>query len=432
MTRKWLPLTAICLGTFMLLVDSTIVNTALPRMAVSLDTSFAGLQWVVDAYVVTLACLVLGAGSLADAVGQRRMYGIGLVVFAAASLAAGLAPNAGVLIAARALQGIGAAGMLATTFALLNSAYAGRDRGVAFGIWGAVSGLSAAVGPVLGGLLTQDVGWRSIFFVNLPVSVLALVLTARFLSADSHGASRADVAGTVTFTLAAAALTFGLIRAHEQGWTSTTTLAIFAVAAAALAAFVGVEQRSTHPMLDLALFTRGSFVAVLVASLVVNFSALAYFTYISIWLQSVLDLSPIGAGLVLLPLGVAGFVVSAAVGALGHGWPPRLVIGAGMLLIGAAAVVDLILVTATSTWTVLLPGLVLGGAGVGLATPALAQSAMAAAPSQRAGMASGAVNAAASSGSRSGSPCSGPSSPPDFRTRSPLPLGRAAKSWPTP
>src|SRR5580693_589402 len=223
--RKWLPLVAVCAGTFMLLVDVTIVNVALPALAADLKTSFSSLQWVVDAYALTLAALVLGTGSVADRIGHRRVFIAGLVVFAASSLACGLASGAGLLIGARAVQGAGGAAMFATTFPLLNGAYSGRDRGTAYGIWGAVAGASAAVGPVLGGLLTQSLSWRWIFFVNPPVSVVALVASRRSLAADRPaGGTRPDVPGLVTFTLGAAATTYGLIRAAAHGWGSGATL----------------------------------------------------------------------------------------------------------------------------------------------------------------------------------------------------------------
>src|SRR4051812_35764973 len=183
--RKWLPLVTVCLGTFMLLIDVTIVNVALPDMAKDLNTSFGSLQWVVDAYALTLAALVLGTGSIADLVGHRRAYVAGLGLFAVSSLVCGISPNSGLLVAARAVQGVGAAAMFATTFALLNSNYRGRDRGMAYGMWGAVSGASAAVGPIIGGLLTEGISWRWIFFVNLPVSVIAIALCVRVLT-DAH------------------------------------------------------------------------------------------------------------------------------------------------------------------------------------------------------------------------------------------------------
>ena len=183
--KKWLPLVTVCLGTFMLLIDVTIVNVALPDIAGDLKTSFGSLQWVVDAYALSLAALVLGTGSIADKVGHRRAYVAGLALFAAASMVCGISPNVGALIAARTVQGIGAAAMFATTFALLNSNYSGRDRGTAYGLWGAVSGASAAIGPILGGVLTEGVSWRWIFFVNVPASVLAIVLCVVALKYES-------------------------------------------------------------------------------------------------------------------------------------------------------------------------------------------------------------------------------------------------------
>jgi MFS family permease len=207
--RKWLPLVAICTGTFMLLVDVTIVNVALPDVAADLGTTFGQLQWVVDVYALALASLVLGAGSLADLYGRRKLYLIGLVLFALASLASGLAPNAGALIAARGLQGVGGAIMFATTIALINTSYEGRDRGTAFGIWGATVGASAALGPILGGALTE-ISWRWIFFVNLPVCVLAVVLTLMAVEeARQPNAPRPDVLGIALFTLGAGSVSSG-------------------------------------------------------------------------------------------------------------------------------------------------------------------------------------------------------------------------------
>jgi EmrB/QacA subfamily drug resistance transporter len=393
--RKWLPLITVCLGTFMLLIDVTIVNVALPDMAKDLKTSFGSLQWVVDAYALTLAALVLGTGSIADLVGHRRAYVAGLVLFAVSSLACGIAPGAGALIAARAVQGIGAAAMFATTFALLNSNYSGRDRGTAYGLWGAVAGASAAVGPILGGLLTEGASWRWIFFVNLPVSVLAVVLCLTVLD-DAHAPvrGRVDVMGIVTFTAAAGTITYGLIRANENGWSPPATWLWLAAAPVLLIAFVVVERRLARPMLDLDLLRNRSFVGVLVAGLVLTFAAFASFTYTSIWLQSVLGLSPIQAGLTGLPLSVASFGVSAAIGRFLHGNRPGPIIGGGLLFIGVGGLVGGVLVHGDASWPALIPGFLLIGIGVGLATPTLSSAAMAAVPMQRGGMAAGAVNTA--------------------------------------
>src|SRR3954466_33537 len=206
--RKWWPLITVCLGTFMLLIDVTIVNVALPPMATDLRTSFGTLQWVVDGYALSLGVLLLGAGALSDMYGHRRFYLGGLIVFALASLACGLAADPTLLVAARVVQGAGAAAMFTTTFALLNSSYQGRERGVAYGVWGGVSGAAAAVGPIVGGLLTETLSWRWIFLVNLPVSILAIVLCLTVLAADRPArAGRFDLTGTLTFTVAATALT---------------------------------------------------------------------------------------------------------------------------------------------------------------------------------------------------------------------------------
>jgi EmrB/QacA subfamily drug resistance transporter len=393
--RKWLPLVTVCLGTFMLLIDVTIVNVALPDMAKSLETSFESLQWVVDAYALTLAALVLGTGSIADLVGHRRAYIAGLALFAVASFVCGISPNAGALVAARAVQGVGAAAMFATTFALLNSNYGGRDRGVAYGMWGAVAGASAAVGPILGGLLTEGISWRWIFFVNLPVSVLAIALCMLVLE-DAHAPvrGRVDVAGIATFTAAAGSLAYGLIRANEHGWGQPATWAWLVATPVLLAAFVVVEMRTAQPMLDLALLRNRMFVGVLIAALMLTFAAFASFTYTSIWLQSVLGLSPIQAGLTGLPLSLASFTVSAAIGRFLHGSKPGPIIGGGLLLVGLGGVVGGLLVHGSASWPELIPGFLLIGIGVGLATPTLSSAGMAAVPMQRGGMAAGAVNTA--------------------------------------
>ncbi|MGW3605364.1 MFS transporter [Micromonospora sp. NPDC005161] len=391
--RKWLPLLTVCLGTFMLLIDVTIVIVALPDMVDDLDASFRALQWVIDAYALALGALVLGAGSIADRVGHRRAYVVGLALFAVSSLLCGLAPNPGVLIAARAVQGVGAAAMFATTFALLNSAYAGRDRGSAYGIWGAVAGASAAVGPILDGLLTEGASWRWIFLVNLPVSAVAILLCATTLTvAHATVRGRIDVAGMVSFTAAAACATYALIRANEDGWSAAAVWWLLVVAALLLAGFVAIEARTRHAMFDLALLRNRSFVAVLLAGLLLTFAAFTTLTYTSIWLQSVLGLSPIAAGLTGLPMSVTAFAVSAALGRVLHGRRPDLVIGAGLLFVGLGSLLTAALMHGSANWPALLPGVALIGVGVGLATPILGSVSMSLVPAERGGMAAGAVN----------------------------------------
>ncbi|MFI0258876.1 MFS transporter [Streptomyces sp. NPDC017056] len=390
---KWWPLVAITLGNFMLLVDVTIVNTALPRIADGLGASFTSLQWVMDIYALALAALLMAAGSAADLYGRRRLYVAGLGVFALASLACGLAPDEGVLIAARAVQGAGAAAMFATNTPLLMAAYQGRDRGVAFGIWGGTSGAAAAVGPVLGGVLTQYVDWRAIFLVNLPLTAVAVWITLRSVQ-ESHGdrTARIDWPGAGAFTLCAGALTYGLMRGGEEGWTESGTLSSLAVAVVALLAFVVVERRARKPLLDLGLLRRPTFAVLMAAALLLQAAAFPYLTYVGLWVQNILGLSPVMAGVAVLPMAVASMAVGMLGGRFLHRLAPQLPIGIGLLLIGAGPLLHVLLLNDDSNWPVLVPGLLVSGLGIGMSMPVLVSAALGAAPPQRAGMASGAVN----------------------------------------
>ena len=390
--RKWAPLVAVCLGTFMLLLDVTIVTVALPAMAGALHASLSDLQWVIDIYALALAALLMGAGSAADALGRRKVYAVGTVLFAVASLACGLSTSAGMLVAMRCLQGVGGAAMFATTISLLGAEYQGKDRGIAFGLWGAVSGAASALGPVLGGLLTEDLDWRWIFFVNLPISVVAVALTLRVVK-ESRGTrgQRLDVWGMLSWTVFAGVVTYAVIRANSLGWTSARTLVAFAVAAVALAAFLFAQRVVAHPMLDLKLFRSGSFVAVMAGAFALNAAAFGVLPYTSIWLQTVLGFSPLKGGLVLVPLAASAFVVAGLGGRLLHGVPARFTVGGGLVLIGAGTLAMDVLHT-DSQWTALVPGLVICGIGVGLASPALSQAVLASVPPHRAGMAGGAMN----------------------------------------
>ncbi|MEV5850077.1 MFS transporter [Streptomyces sp. NPDC051985] len=390
--RTWGPLTAVCLGTFMLLLDVTIVVVALPDMATALHASLTDLQWVVDGYALALAALLLGVGAAADILGRRRVHVAGVVVFAAASLLCGLASGPGTLVAARAVQGVGAAAMFATTLPLIASVYQGRQRSAALGVWGAVSGAAAAVGPVVGGLLTAGPGWRWIFLVNLPVSVVAIWLTLRVVP-ESRGprGMRVDWAGTVAFAVFAGGLTYGVVRAGEDGWTASAALGAFAAAAAGLLAFVVVERRAAHPLLDLSLLRERSFTGVMLGALAFSGVAFGSLPYVSIWMQTLLGMTPVRGGLTLLPLTVAAMVTAVLVGRLLYGVPARLTVGGGLLLIGSGNFCQAVLGPG-SGWTALVPGFVLVGVGTGFVSPTVAGAALAAVPVERSGMAGGAVN----------------------------------------
>lgn len=386
---KWTPLLAVCLGGFILLVDVTIVMVALPDMAGDLHASLTGMQWVVDAYALALAAFVLASGALADQIGRRRTYLGSLVVFGAASLACGLAPTIDVLVVARAVQGVGAAAMMATTMAILNVVYHGKERGIALATWGVVAGVASALGPVLGGVLTEFAGWRWIFLINIPIAVLAIWLTAKAVTESTNPhAKGVDVPGTVTFTAGAGAITFGLMEAGQHDWGSAKVLGWLAAGVLVLVAFVVLQARSEKAMLDLTLFRQPSFPVILLAAMAFNFAAFAALPFMSIWLQQRLELPVLTAGLALLPMSLASFAIAATIGRRLHTVPFRYTIGIGLAVVSLGT----FLLTTGDSWTVTLPGLLVGGVGVAVTAQALPGAIMATVPHHRAGMASGALN----------------------------------------
>ena len=389
MERKWWTLVAVAAGTFMLLLDVTIVNVALPDIERALDASLADLQWVIDAYALTLAALRLTAGSLADRYGRRLLFSIGIVAFTAGSLLCGLAPSAVFLSLSRAFQGIGGAIMFATGLALLSDAFRGRDRGVAFGVFGAVTGVAVAVGPVLGGALTSGLSWRWIFLVNIPVGVGALAVTLRAVneSRDSH-ARPVDVLGLLTFSVGLAALVFGLIRSSEDGWGSGTVVFSLIAAAVLLVAFVAAEALQREPMFDLSLFRKPTFVGGLIAAFAISASLFSTFPYLVLYMQTGLGLSAIEVGVRFLVLSGPIFVTAAIAGRLSDHVPTRFLIGPGFAAVG----VSLLLMRGLQPggdWTHLIPGFVVAGIGAGFINVPLASTAVGVVEPARAGMASG-------------------------------------------
>ncbi|MCX4094986.1 MFS transporter [Nocardia sp. alder85J] len=390
--RRWLPLFAACLGTLILLIDITIVNVALPAIAADLGTGLSGLQWVIDGYALALAALLLVLGSLADRLGAKPVYLAGLAVFAVASLACGLAQSSAVLVAARVVQGVGGAAMLATTLSLLHLTYTGRDRGIAFGAWGAVAGAAAGIGVVLGGALTDLLSWRWIFLVNLPIAALAIGLSAVvFAASPRRPGTGVDVPGMSAFAVGATALTYGIIRGGEHGWSDTSALLTLGGGALATVVFVLIESRSATAMFPLVLLRNRAFTATLVAAAAFNFAAFASTPLVSLWLQQQLRLSPLQAGLAMLPLAVTAFLVAALYSRFLHELAPKWTIGGGLAVIGAGSAL-LTMIDAGSTWTALLAGFTVIGIGVGVMAPSLVSVGMAAVPPQQSGIAAGAVN----------------------------------------
>lgn len=387
--NKWWTLSAVCLGTFMLLLDVTIVNVALPDIQIALHSSFSGLQWVVDAYALTLAGLLLTAGSLADLYGRRRLYLIGLVVFTIASLLCGIAGSTVVLQLSRGLQGVGGAIMFSVSLALLADAFRGKDRGVAFGVWGAITGVAVAIGPLLGGALTSGLSWRWIFLVNLPIGIVAVgIVLARVAESRASHARRPDWLGFVLFTAALSALVYGLIASNERSFGDSRVVGCLVGSAVLLAVFVAVELRGEHPMFDLSLFRLPTFSGGAIAAFGVSASIFALILYLVLYLQDILDFSALQTGTRLLVLSGGILATSAVAGRLSSHVPVRLLIGPGLVIIG----VGLLLMRgldASSDWTHLIPGLIIAGAGVGMVNPPLASTAVGVVTPDRAGMASG-------------------------------------------
>jgi len=392
MERKWWTLLTTCVAMFMLLLDITIVNVALPDIQRALDASFSDLQWVVDAYALTLASLLLTAGSLGDRLGRRRVFAFGFGIFTAASLLCGLATDPTMLNIFRAVQGIGAAGMLATPLALIAQEFHGPERATAFGIWGATIGGAVAVGPLVGGALTDALGWEWIFFVNVPIGLAAIALTlTKITESRAPDAEPVDWPGVATFSASLFLLVFGLVRGNPEGWSSAQITGSLIGSAILMLAFVGIQLRSRHPMLELGLFRKPAFVGVSLASFALHSGMFAMFLYLTIYIQNVLGFTPLEAGIRFLPITVLSFFVAPVAGKLLNKVPARIFFGLGLSLVG----LGLLLmrgVSVDSTWTTLLAGFMVAGIGIGMTNPAIGSTAVGVVEARKAGMASGINN----------------------------------------
>jgi EmrB/QacA subfamily drug resistance transporter len=389
MARKWWTLVLITIATFMLLLDITVVNVALPDIQRDLDASLSSLQWVIDAYALTLAAFLLTAGSLGDRLGRRRVFSIGFGVFTLASFLCGFAGDPTLLNLARGLQGIGGAAMFATALALIGQEFQGKERATAFGVWGATIGGAVAVGPLVGGLVTEHLGWEWIFFINVPIGVVAIALTElRLANVAAQDPAPIDLPGLATFSLGLFLLIFSLIRGNAEGWGSGAIVASLAGSAALLAAFVAVETRSNHPMLDLGLFRRPAFNGVSAVAFGLSAGMFSMILYLTIYMQGVTGLSPLETGLRLLPMTVLSFVASPIAGILSHRIPIRVLLGVGLGAVGLGLFlmhgIDI-----DSPLSALLPGFLVAGAGIGVANPGIGQAAIGVVPVEKAGMGSG-------------------------------------------
>jgi EmrB/QacA subfamily drug resistance transporter len=390
MERKWWTLTAVSVATFMLLLDITVVNVALPSIRDDLGASFSDLQWVVDAYALTLAALVLTAGSLADRLGRRRLFVVGLGIFSFSSLLCAVAPDPTFLNLSRALQGVGGAVMFAVSLALLAQEFpAGRERGMAMGIYGSTIGVAVAIGPLVGGALVDSLGWESIFYLNVPIGLAAIAVTyLKLRESRDPNATRIDWAGVATFSGALFVLVLALVRGNDEGWGSTLIVSLFAGSAALLASFVAIERRVAEPMLPLGLFKRPAFTGVQLAAFAVSGSLFALFLYLTLYLQNYLGCSPFEAGLRYLPITIASFIAAPIAGVLLSRVQARVLMSVGL----AGGGIGLLLMSgigAGDDWTTLLGGFLVAGAGVGLLNPVIGDVALSVVPKERSGMAAG-------------------------------------------
>ncbi|MFT4124974.1 MAG: MFS transporter [Gordonia sp. (in: high G+C Gram-positive bacteria)] len=389
MARKWWTLVVVSAATFMLLLDVTIVTVALPDIRIALDASFSALQWITDAYALALAALLLTSGAIADRFGRRLVFLAGLVVFTLGSLLCGVAQNPAMLIGSRAVQGIGGAVLFATSLALLATTFHGRDRGVAFGVWGAVTGISTALGPILGGVITTYLSWRGIFFVNLPIGVFALAVAWwKVDESRSPHARRVDWLGMVSFTAALLALVYGLTETGTRSWSDAVVVTSLIVTAVLLVAFVVIELRVAEPMFDLSLLRVPTFVGGSIAAFAMNGSLFAMLLYLVVYLQDSLGYNSMETGLRVLVMSSLSMVVAAISGRVSEHVPVRWLIGPGLFVVGVGLLVMTGL-AADSSWTHLIPGLIISGAGAGLVNPPLASTAVGVVEVHRSGMASG-------------------------------------------
>jgi EmrB/QacA subfamily drug resistance transporter len=374
----------------MLMLDIAVVNTALPQIARDLHSGLSGVEWVIDAYTLTLAAVVLSAGSLADRFGRRLIFAIGMGLFTAASLGCALAGSIAVLDVARAIQGVGAAMLFASSLAILADAFRGAgERATAFAIYGATIGASFALGPLIGGALTSGVSWQAVFYINLPLGVFALLTTFVWVRESLDPSPRGlDWPGQLTFAGGLFLLVLALLRGNQLGWTSTQIIAELAGAAVLLVAFVMVERRAREPMLPLHLFRLPLFTGAQLAVFAISASFFALFLYTTLYLQNVLSLSPLKAGLVYLPGTILLFVVSGATAQLMKRISAGVLIVAGLILV-AAGLALMTLAQADSSWVALLPGVLVVSAGTGLFNPPLAGVALGSLPEAQSGLAAG-------------------------------------------
>jgi EmrB/QacA subfamily drug resistance transporter len=395
MPRRWWTLVAVGLATFMTYLDNNVTNVAIPTIQRSLHLSIAGLEWVVSSYILVFAGLLLAGGRLADVYGRRRIFVIGLSTFTVASLAAGLAGSGGVLIGARLVQGLGAALLVPTTLAIIVATFDNvRERTAAIGAWTAIGAMALAFGPLIGGFISQHLHWGWIFFINVPIGVITMVVALLSIreSRGAAAAGRLDLPGLTASALTLFALTYALIEGHDRGWTSALIVTAFAVSAAAAAAFVLIESRREQPMVALSLFRSRVFAGGTVTMMLWAFGIFGIYFFTSIYLQNVLGFSPTKAGLAFVPMALCMVVFAALAGPVTARLRPHRTIALGMLIM-AVGLVLFARLGQGATFASLLPGFLAFGAGAGLMNVPLTNAVLHSMPPAQSGVASALLNA---------------------------------------
>jgi EmrB/QacA subfamily drug resistance transporter len=369
------------------------VNVALPSIARDLDIDISELEWIVTAYALVFAALLITGGKLADLLGRRKIFVVGLAVFTLSSLACGLAPSAGFLIGARAVQGIGAALMNPATLSIITATFPPRQRGQAIGIWAGVSALALAIGPLCGGLIVDNIGWNWIFFVNVPVGVLGILVSQWFIteSRDTSHEQSIDIPGLLTSGAGLFALSYALIEGNQRGWMSGEILGLVASAAVLLVGFVVLEHRQRLPMLDLSLFRIGSFAGANLVAMLVSLGMFGVFFFVSLFVQNILGYSPTKAGAIFLPMTILIILIAPIAGKASDRIEPRWLMGGGMALVSVSLLFYQRVGVDSDFWT-LLPAMVLGGIGMAMTMSPMTSVAMGSVPIDKAGVGSGVLN----------------------------------------
>ena len=391
--RKWWTLGAVAFGLFMIMLDNTVVNVALPSIQRDLGGGLSELEWIVAGYALTFATFLLTGGKLADLLGRRRVFVAGLAVFAGASLACALAPNVNFLIGARVVQGVGAALLNPATLSIIAATFPARERGAAIGIWAGVAALALAIGPFVGGVLTETVGWSSIFYINVPIGIVAIAASFLFIdeSRDRSEEQRLDLPGLLSSGLGLFALTFGLIEANTYGWTSPRIVGAFAVAAIALVSFVFLELRQRRPMVDLGLFRSATFTGANLVVLLVALAMFGVFFFLSLYMQNILGYSAIRAGAAFLPMTLLIITIAPLAGRLSDRVGSRWLLAFGMTALAAQLLYFSTLGMNQSYWS-LVPGMLLGGIGMATVMSPATAAALSGVPTDKAGIGSAVVN----------------------------------------